>query len=55
MHKEPKLWFDLPLFAPEGIIANCELFDHTTLMCSIDLKYKKLLKDTKISLFYDML
>ena len=50
LHKEPKLWFDLPLFAPEGIIANCELFDHTTLMCSIDLKYKKLLKDTKISL-----
>ena len=50
LNKEPKLWFDLPLFAPEGIIANCELFDQSTLMCSIDLKYKKLLKDTKISL-----
>lgn len=50
LNKEPKISFDLPLFSPEGIIANCELFDHITLMCSIDLKYKKLLKDTKISL-----
>ena len=40
----------MPLFSPEGLVANCELFDHVTLMCSIDLRYKKILKDTKISL-----
>ena len=50
LNKEPKIWFDLPLFNPEGIVANCELFDQATLMCSIDLRYKKLLKNTKISL-----
>ena len=50
LNKEPKINFDLPLFSPEGLVANCELFDHVTLMCSIDLRYKKILKDTKISL-----
>ena len=50
LNKEPKIWFELPLFSPEGIVANCELFDPMTLVCSIDLRYKKLLKDTKISL-----
>ena len=50
LNKEPKIFFDLPLLTPEGLKANCELFDHVTLMCSIDLRYKKILKDTKISL-----
>ena len=35
---------------PEGISANCELFDQMTLLCSIDLRYKKLLKNEKITL-----
>lgn len=50
LNKEPKIWFHLPLFSPEGISAECKLFDQMTLICSIDLKYKKLLKNTKISL-----
>ena len=50
LNKEPKIWFNLPLLSPEGISANCELFDQMTLMCSIDLRYKKILKNTKISL-----
>ena len=50
LNKEPKINFDLPLFSPEGLISNCELFDHVTLICSIDLRYKQLLKGTKISL-----
>ena len=50
LSKEPKIWFDLPLFSPEGVIANCELFDHMTIVCVIDLRYKRLLKNTKISL-----
>ena len=40
----------MPLFSPEGVIANCELFDHMTIVCVIDLRYKRLLKNTKISL-----
>jgi hypothetical protein len=48
--KEPKIWFELPLYAPEGLTASCELFDQMTLICSIDLRYKKLLKNTKIML-----
>ena len=48
--KEPKIWFSLPLLTPEGISANCELFDQMTLLCSIDLRYKKLLKNEKITL-----
>ena len=50
LNKEPKIWFDLPLLSPEGIIANCELFDERTIMCSIDLRYKKIVKNSKISL-----
>jgi len=50
LNKEPKLWFDLPLFSPEGMSAECELFDQMTLVCEIDLKYTKLLKGTTISL-----
>ena len=33
-----------------GYIASCELFDHLTLVCTIDLRYKKILKYEKISL-----
>ena len=50
LNEEPKIWFNLPLFTPEGTIANCELFDHITLQCTIDLRYKKFKKNTKISL-----
>ena len=50
LNKEPKIWFKLPLLTPEGITAHCELFDQMTLICSIDLRYKKLLKNTKITL-----
>ena len=50
LNKEPKISFNLPLFKPEGLSAECELFDQMTLLCKIDLKYKKLLKKTKIAL-----
>ena len=50
LNKELKIIFDLPLSEPEGYIATCELFDHLTLVCTIDLRYKKILKFEKISL-----
>ena len=50
INKEIKIFFDLPLLQPEGFIASCELFDHLTLVCTIDLRYKKIKKNEKISL-----
>ena len=50
MNKEIKIFFDLPLVEPTGYIATCELFDHLTLVCTIDLRYKKILKSEKITL-----
>ena len=48
--KELKLIFDLPLSSPKGYIATCELLDHLTLVCTIDLRFKKILKFDKVSL-----
>ena len=50
INKEIKIFFELPLLEPMGYIASCELFDHLTLVCTIDLRYKKILKSEKISL-----
>ena len=48
--KELKLIFDLPLSSPKGYIATCELLDHLTLVCTIDLRFKKITKFEKIAL-----
>ena len=48
--KEPKIFFNLPLLSPDGYEAFCELFDSKSLQCSIDLRYKKILKNEKLSL-----
>ena len=48
--KEIKIIFDLPLSEPSGYVATCELLDRLTLVCTIDLRYKKILKFQKISL-----
>ena len=50
LKKEPKIFFNLPLSSPEGYEAFCELFDKRTLQCTIDLRYKKIVKGEKISL-----
>ena len=50
INKELKIIFDLPLLEPKGYVSTCELFDHLTLVCTIDLRYKKILKNEKISL-----
>lgn len=48
--REPIISFELPLSSPKGAKANCILLDKITLKCSLNLKYKKLSKDTKITL-----
>ena len=48
--REPKIVFELPLDSPKGAMADCKLFDRTTLKCSLNLKHKKLSKGTKITL-----
>ena len=48
--KEAKIFFDLPLKNPNGYIATCEIFDQLSLACTIDLRYKQLLKDEIILL-----
>ena len=48
--KEAKIFFDLPLANPQGYIATCEIFDQLSLACTIDLRYKQILKDEIISL-----
>ena len=50
MNKEIKIIFDLPLVEPSGYVATCELFDRLTLVCTIDLRFKKILKFEKIVL-----
>ena len=50
VNKEIKIIFDLPLLEPEGYVATCELFDVLTLVCTIDLRYKKIFKFERISL-----
>ena len=48
--KDIKIIFDLPLSSPSGYIATCELLDHLTLVCTIDLRFKKILKFDKVAL-----
>ena len=48
--KEPKISFELPLASPKDTIADCKLFDKTTLKCSVNLRHKKLSRGTKIEL-----
>ena len=50
INKDFKIIFDLPLSSPPGYIATCETLDHLTLVCTIDLRFKKILKFQKISL-----
>lgn len=50
MLKEIKIIFDLPLVEPKGYVATCELLDQRTLVCTIDLRYKKIFKSEKIIL-----
>ena len=48
--REPKIAFELPLDSPKNAMADCKLFDRTTLKCSLNLKHKKLSKGTKVTL-----
>ena len=48
--KEPKISFELPLASPKDTMAECKLFDKTTLKCSVNLRHKKLSRGTKIEL-----
>ena len=48
--REPKLKFEMPLFSPKDTMADCKLFDKTTLKCSLNLKHKKIKKGTSIML-----
>ena len=48
--KETKIFFDLPLVNPQGYITTCEIFDQLSLACTIDLRYKQILKDEIITL-----
>ena len=48
--REPKLSFELPLSNPKNTIADCQIFDKTTLKCSINLKHQKLPKGTQVML-----
>ena len=48
--REPKINFELPLKNPKNMMANCKLFDQTTLKCSLNLKHKKFSKGTQVML-----
>ena len=48
--REPKLSFELPLANPKSTNGDCQIFDSTTLKCTINLKHKKLSKGTKVML-----
>ena len=45
---EPQISFNLPLEYPRNSVAECKLFDSKTFKCMIDLRLKKISKNSKI-------